>query len=416
MKKVYIKKRKTELVAFLILAVIFFSSVVYFTYIDKSALIPSDFPVLNISVNGKLSDQSYVDGTLEIRSEKPKDMLEQSNCRIKIRGRLNARMPKPGYRIELNQRTSILGMREDDDWILFAMYMDLPRMRIKLSMDLWRTLYSTDPTAILPNSHYIMLYINGNFKGLYLLAEKNDRRLFGLDEPQNNENSSLIFQCDQHGRNFLEHDSDRWDQDWPNEDEGIYIKHKVFDSIVPLIRDSSDEQLFNESNGIFTVFHKENLIDFFIFNFFILHKDFWSQNYFLVRNTHPSKFFLIPWDFDSSFGQFLGREYEADENPEYDIKKRNYLFYRLLNNAEFMKEAKERWFDLRESLWSEENILDMLNEMYEDIKDVLEIDTDSTYPFYADYNWKIKIDEAVDYIYDWIPERLTYCDGYFTQF
>ena len=126
------------------------------------------------------------------------------------------------------------------------------------------------------------------------------------------------------------------------------------------------------------------MIDFLIFNLFILHKDFWSHNYFLVRNTYPSKFFLIPWDFDSSFGQYLGRKYDSDENLEFEIFKRNYLYVRLMSNDDFKKAVKERWFFLREYIWSEESIIDMLNEIYDGIKDVLEIDIDKWYLWYYD--------------------------------
>ena len=68
------------------------------------------------------------------------------------------------------------------------MYYDSPRMRIKLSFDLWRSLRETNTTTILPKSKYVSLYINGEFRGLYLLAERNDRRLFKLDDYQNNLN------------------------------------------------------------------------------------------------------------------------------------------------------------------------------------------------------------------------------------
>ena len=61
-------------------------------------------------------------------------------------------------------------------------------------------------------------------------------------------------------------------------------------------------------------------------------------------------------------------------------------------------------------------IIDMLNEIYDGIKDVLEIDIDKWYLWYYDINWSLKVDEAVEVLFDWIPERLIFSDLYFQSF
>ncbi|TFF88758.1 MAG: hypothetical protein EU548_08450 [Promethearchaeota archaeon] len=409
--------QKRDFLVFILIFSILIFAIFYYSNIS-SPLIKEEFPTIKINFQGDINVDDYVEGQFELESPKEEDNVAPINCKIKLRGRLNARMPKKGYRLELNDQVSLLGMRGDDDWLLMAMFMDLTNMRIKLAMDLWRGLLPTDPTAILPESEYVVLYLNGEFQGLYLLAEKNDRRLFNLDDPQHNADSSLIFQSDSHDLNFfaLEHTNDEWDQDWPNEYDGIYIKDDIFSRLIPFISNTPEEEFFNDSNGIYTQFEEINLIDFFIFNFFILHLDFWSHNYFLVRNTYPSKFFLIPWDFDSSFGQFLGRKYDPTDNQESEIFKRNYLYLRLMNNEDFKENVKERWFSLRETIWTDNSILDMLSEIYDEIKDIYEIDTNKWYLWYYDIDWSIKVDEAVEKLFDWIPERLMFCDSYFANY
>ncbi len=409
-------KQKNDFLIVLIISSILIFAVVYYTYIYKTPILSIEFPTIKLTFQGDINTDEYIDGTLELESPDESENVAPIKCQIKIRGRLNAQMPKKGYRIELSDRISLLGMREDDDWQLFAMFMDLTDMRIKFAMDLWRSLLPTNPTAILPESEYIILYVNGEFKGLYLLAEKNDRRLFGLEDAQNNVNSSLIFQSDSSNINFLMHSDKEWDQDWPNEYDGIYIKDDVFSELIPFVSQTSDNDFFSDSNGIYTKFDKNNLVDFLIFNYFILHLDFWSDNYFLVRNSYPNKFFLIPWDFDSSFGQFLGRKYDPDDNIEQEILKSNYLYVRLLGNEEFRIACKERWFFLRETIWSEESILDKLSEIYDEIRGILEIDVSKWYLWYYDVEWSIKVDEAIDELFDWIPERLIFCDSYFRNF
>ncbi len=414
--KLSIQKRKKEFFVLFIFALLIVSTVYYLSYIQYSPITPSDFPRINIQCENELNKEDYIDCTFELESDDNSDNILPMKSKIKIRGSFNAKMPKKGYRIELSNQKSLLGMRTDDDWQLFAMFLDIPHIRIKLSFDLWRTLLPTNPTAILPKSKYVSLYINGEYQGLYLLAEKNDRRLFGLDDPQNNINSSLIFQAGSHKTNFYEYSKGSWDQDWPNEYDGYFIMDEIMTDLVSFIRNSNEEVFFDSETGIYSKFDKLNLIDFYIFNFFILHKDFWSQNYFLVRNQHPSGlYFLIPWDFDASFGQYLNRKYDFNENPESDIISRNFLYNRLLGNEEFILDCKNRWFQLREELWTEEFILDMVLEMYEDIRSILEIDTKMWYPWIFEVGWEKEVNEAVNYLFEWIPERLEYCDSYFSE-
>jgi len=409
-------RKEYEFLMFILIASIAISAVFYYTYVFKSPINSSEIPKIKISCSEEINDENFVNCSFQLECNEENDNVPTLESRIKLRGRLNAELPKKGYRIELSEEVSLLGMRKDDDWLLLAMYRDLTNMRIKLSFDMWRSLEPTNPTAILPDSKYVILFLNGEFKGLYLLAEKNDRRLYGLDDAQNNYNSSLIFQSDSHERNFKEHSNEGWEQDWPNEYDGIYIKAEVFSRLIPIIINSSEEEFFDLETGVYSIFDKQNLIDFYIFNFFILHKDFWSHNYFLVRNSNPNKFFLIPWDFDVSFGQSLNTKFRSSENPESEIRSRNYLYSRLIRNSEFRKAVKERWFALRHSNWTECSILDMLSEIYEEINIISEIDTTMWYPWYIDLDWSLKVENAVEELFDWISRRFDFCDDYFSRF
>jgi hypothetical protein len=408
-----LNKRKKEISLFLIITTLLVSLLLFFTYYRNSPLINPDLPRINITVEGELNNDEFKNCTFELISNDVEETISPLNSKIKVRGFYNAELPKKGYRLELSRRISLLGLRKDDDWQLFAMFLDLPHMRIKLSFDLWRSLESMDPTAILPDSKYVNLYINGKFHGIYLLAEKNDRRLYELSDPQNNIYSSLIFQAGSHETNFLDYSKDDWDQDWPNEDEGYFIMNRILTDLIEFVRNSNETEFFDSNSGIYFKFDKLNLIDFYLFNFFILHKDFWSQNYFLVRDDYPNKFFLIPWDFDSSFGQYLNRKYSSSEDPTSEIITRNYLYQRLLNNEEFRRDLKNRWFQLREELWTEKYVLDMISKMYKKINHILELDANIWYQTIFEDHWKEKLEESIDHLFEWIPKRFLFCDTYF---
>ena len=409
-------RHRKETYVIIIIGIITISTVIFYTYIKFLPITPSDFPTINIISESEINKDNYIDCTIELDDKKSSEPIKPLKSKIKIRGRYNAELPKKGYRIELSVAKSLLGMRKDDDWLLMAMYSDLNHMQIKLAFDLYRSLQPTNPTAILPDSEFVCLSINGEFQGLYLLMEKNDRRLFGLDDAQSSINSSLIFQSSYFHRNFITYLNEEWEQDWPNEDEGIYIMDEVMTELVEYIRDAPDEIFFDEEMGIFAKFDKLNLIDFYIFNFFILHDDFWDHNYFIVRNTYPNKFFLVPWDFDRCFGQWLTRNSGPETNHENFVRENNELFNRLLNNVQFREDLKNRWFQLREELWTEEYILDVVSDMYDEIKEILEIDSKLWYPWLFGDDWEQRVDESIDWLYDWISNRLEFCDMYFTDF
>ncbi|MBD3255502.1 MAG: hypothetical protein GF383_10435 [Candidatus Lokiarchaeota archaeon] len=393
------------------------SMVFIFTYFVINPIRTSDFPSIIIKLEERPNTKENVDCSFELIDDNEINNRGPLNSKIIVRGggAGSSSYPKKGYRLELDERTALLGMREDDDWILFAMYLDFPRTRIKLSFDLWRDLLPKNPTAILPDSRYVKLYINGNFEGLYLLAERNDRLLFNLDDAQNNVNSSLIFQAKKTSR-FTSYERDRFEQDWPNDYEGIYIMDDLLDEFINFVNSEPNEVFFDSEEGIYSKFDKLNLIDFYLYNFLIDHGDFWVKNYFIVRNTHPEKFFLIPWDFDDSFGQYGGNKYEWDFNCDREIKASNQLFNRLINNKEFKLDCQNRWEELRNEIWTEEHLIETLTAIFSEIKEIVEIDTKKWNPYPNEMpqeHWDNDCEAYIDYLYYWISNRLEYCDAHF---
>ncbi|MFX1259377.1 MAG: CotH kinase family protein [Promethearchaeota archaeon] len=395
-------KLKVNSLTFLIICSLVITSIIVLSPLQTYPNNPSDLPALYISCGNKIEKKKYVNCILNIDHE-------PTSGKIRIRGVSNADRDKVGYRIELSEQISLLGMRTDDDWQLFAMYQDMTRMKYKLSFDLWNEMQSKNSHTVLPESRFVNLFINGKFQGLYLLAENDDRKLFGLDkEAQDNSDSSLIFQA-KRDIYFTDYDYDDWEQDWPNEDEGIYIIDDILPDLIAFVDDTNNETFFDSNKGIYSKFDKDNLIDFLLFGFFNLHRDAWNKNFFLIRNTAPNKFYLIPWDFDYSWGQFQDRFYEVDKNPEGYIQYYNKLFERLMNNLDFMYDCKIRWFELREDIFVEDYILGMLSDMYEEIEDSIEVDLKL-------WNSDVNLEKYVDYLFEWIPERLEFCDSYFTEF
>jgi len=74
-----------------------------------------------------------------------------------------------------------------------------------------------------------------------------------------------------------------------------------------------------------------------------------------------------------------------------------------------MRECKTRWFELREELWSEETIMNMIFDYYEQIKDSLKLSM-------TIWDLEDEREKYLDLFFEYIPERLLVCDSYFSQF
>ncbi|MCR4621738.1 MAG: CotH kinase family protein [Clostridiales bacterium] len=88
---------------------------------------------------------------------------------IRIRGNSTAAYNKKPYQIKLEKKTSLCGMEADKTWILLANYVDKSQLRntVALAMARYSGAYS-----YVPDSQFVGVYVNHEYKGLYLLTEK----------------------------------------------------------------------------------------------------------------------------------------------------------------------------------------------------------------------------------------------------
>ena len=93
---------------------------------------------------------------------------------IKTRGHTSLNSPKKSYSIETrkadnvsNNNVALMGMPKENDWVLNGLYLDNSHIRDALTYEMGRR---TGHYA--PRTHHCELFINGDYKGLYMLSEK----------------------------------------------------------------------------------------------------------------------------------------------------------------------------------------------------------------------------------------------------
>ena len=97
----------------------------------------------------------------------------EGNIGIEVRGQSSQGFEKKGYGFETrtplgeDSAVSLLGMPEESDWILSAPFSDKSLMRNPLTYYLGNTMGEWQP-----GTRWCELYLNGDYRGVYLLVEK----------------------------------------------------------------------------------------------------------------------------------------------------------------------------------------------------------------------------------------------------
>lgn len=164
-------------IGLIVLAAIVLVALVYMLvcYISYRSISETGLPRIEITTeNGEAitSKEDYVNCTVNIVSENPEHAI--SNATAGIRGRGNDTWlyyPKKPYRIKFDEKTSVFGETKNKSWVLLAMYNDFSMIKDNLAFNMADAL---DNSSFAPATHYVELYLNGSYRGLYLLTDQVD--------------------------------------------------------------------------------------------------------------------------------------------------------------------------------------------------------------------------------------------------
>jgi hypothetical protein len=146
----------------------------------------SNLPVLVIDTQGEeIPDEPKIDGQLGIIDNGAGQLNAlgdpfngyNGQIGIELRGSSSLFFDKKGYSVETrlsngdNNNVPLLGMPQENDWILHGPYSDKSLMRNVLSFHIGRSM-----GQYAPRTRWCELVINGEYQGVYVLMEKIKRR------------------------------------------------------------------------------------------------------------------------------------------------------------------------------------------------------------------------------------------------
>ena len=159
----------------------------FIPYLQGQNFTSSSLPIVVINTNGNtIEDDPKVAVDIGIIDNGPGNINTigdpftdyNGNCGIEFRGNSTQGFDKKNYSIELwtnagaDTSAILLGLPKEEDWILHASHVDKTFIRNALSYNIWREI-----GYWAANTKYVELVIDGDYRGLYILMEKNKRDL-----------------------------------------------------------------------------------------------------------------------------------------------------------------------------------------------------------------------------------------------
>lgn len=381
----------------------------------KFEKIISNIPVIDIKTENSqdiVSKDEYVNSYITISNADEIYSFENVFAEIKCRGNSTFVYPKKPYKIKFDKKQSLFGKEKNKSWVLLADYLDPSCLHNFTAFNL--TNYFEN-ISYSPLSQHVVVYINDDYKGLYLLTEDPNEKSGRVDIEYEDDYIPL----DSNEFNFLVEfngDSKPTDDDAvENEtyfmtnilDQNLCIEIKypekemfssdeLFEKFISYVKEQVN-QIFESSismdySKMINVFDEDSLIDYILLDQLMGEKDhFWRSFKFYKRVGEKIKFGPI-WDYDYCLNtNRSGSPNNSEGNPQVFFNNKIKELY--ASTDEGFKKISERWKSI--GITSVNRIVNIVKNEYYLIKEDLYRNNELWYEndsnlYENNYNWLIQ--------------------------
>ena len=341
-------------------------------------------PVLHVDFPGNFNKgMDYVGGSMSLTDERGKTVELPAMFKTRGATALNYSM-KPSFNMKLKAEdgteidSTLLGLRSCSSWILDAMAIDQICMRNRVCFDVWNEFTQLPYFTDFDNRNgtvgkFVEVYINGEYKGIYCLTDRINRKLLNLKKTKTGvEGDTIRGVLYKHGTTDIGDQNtagffndymvcvaawhDAWELKYPDE----VANEESWEPLLDYYKNKSDYEYVSNH------FDLENLADYTLFVMAFSIGDNWGNKnkYFSIRNVlkndFSGRFIVTPWDLDTSLGGNYNGNYYGGNYSNWPVKSvassASPPFSTCLRRAEFKEMIKERWTEIREYELSVESV------------------------------------------------------------
>ena len=365
-------------------------------------------PIVDITL-ASCNGNDYTMGSMRVNDASNATFDEVLSAKFKYRGATAQSFPKKSYAIKICDADgksldhSFFSLREDKSWILDAMYVDRACMRNRVGTDLWndfavKPYYADKEPDVLTGTrgHFVEVFLNGSYHGLYCMTEKIDRKQLKLkkfkeaskSDTGENEIHGLLYKSgDWSYEVLMGHEIDT--KYYPHHAPANYANTLGVESWRGYEIKSPDfeeeavdwQPLYNAINfvatssqadfdkGVGTYFDYPMLRDYYLFIDLMLATDNHGKNmHFYIYDNAKSKYqkmCIAPWDLDGTFGQnyYAETNYTSDATQDFDTFLWKYehgqnTLYTMLESSSlgWHEYLSTRYSELRTTYFAPENL------------------------------------------------------------
>ncbi|MCD6566809.1 MAG: CotH kinase family protein [Bacteroidales bacterium] len=377
---------------------------------------------------------------------------------IEIRGASSSGWSKKSYGLETqnddgsNNNVSLLGMPEENDWILYASYYDRSFLRNVLTFKL-----ANEMGWYASRTRYCELVLNGEYQGIYVLMEKikRDKNRVNISKL----NPDEISGDDVTGGYIIKVDKEGWkpgiDSEYPPfpgasqtiryqfhypkadeivQEQVTYISNFIgtFEYIM------ANENFADNISGYPKYLNVESFADYYILNEFSKNVDGYRLSAYLYKDkdSDGGKLTAGPvWDHNFSFGNigYYNGQYFSGWQLDYFLEDEGFKsndgfqvpfwWRKLIHDSSFVQLIIDRWFNYREDILN----IDNLNNYIDAVADTLgeakdrnfeiwigpgdqKLPEDGWFPPSDHISYFQSYYDEIEYLKDWTADRITWID------
>ena len=321
---------------------------------ETITVMQSELPSLYIALDGVTLDTVHQDKSVKYAgtavtltdTENEENDLHVTNATFKGRGNTSwAYYQKKGYQIKFDKKTSVLGMAKAKKWVLLANASDDSMMRNKLSFSLADQLGMT----YAPDCAYVDLWINGEYRGTYLVCEKVE---LGTTRLNLNDPKGVLMEQDEAyfaaediwienhstGKHFVVKES-------VTEDDPALLQEAVKDfddalnAFMEYAATTPDDAITLQSLSRYI--DVDSFLQYYLVNEFVLNRESAGSSFYWYKDGEQDVLHLGPvWDFDTCMGNDVEN---ADSHQTAHIY--NHIVFRKLLSIPVVREMSRLLLD-----------------------------------------------------------------------
>ena len=373
---------------------------------------------------------------------------------IEIRGASSQSFPKKSYGFETwdsdgnDIDVSLLGLSEEEDWILYGPYSDKTLIRNVLGYELSRQFghYAA-------RTKFCEVVLNTDYIGIYVLMEKikidknrlNIEKLRETDVSGDELTGGYLFKKDRKANDS----TDVWESFYPPEgvtDNNVYYEYQspsadqivkaqklyIMNWMINFENIMASTQKYDSQLGYYSLLNMGSAVDYYLINELVKNYDMCSFSFFMYKDndiTDPKLHFGPVWDFNIAMGNAWDEVARSPEgwrmnvsiHPWGESLKRPFWAKLIWRDTTFRNQFCERIKLKRLNTISNQNIMEIIDSLTEKVSGAIirnfnrwNILGTPVWPMDAYNNTNYiynTYEEEIQYLKDWFEKRLDWIDS-----